>query len=759
MNRGLSLRASEELKQALSVWIIGGTGIVLAGFEIWHAIQMQTLLGRIIEAGLPLVMAFVIVSASYWLSQSEFSESEMLRIAGWFILGLIGMAVVTGWIISHQIIRGVGFHHWHFVTASSMTVGGMAGFLIGVYDGKRRDQHREAERAQQAIGASMDGIAILNEKGEYESVNQAHAEVYGYDDPGVFIGKTWHICYTEPEVERVEEEVMPQLSAEGRWRGELTGLRRDGSTFPQELTLSLRPDGGLICVVRDATERKEREQQLATREQRLRTIVENVPVILFAVDRNHEITLQVGKGLDDVGVEQNQMVGESINDVFDNSPEVIDAIDRSFDGEAVDITIDLWERTYQVWYEPIANGGQITNVIGVAMDVTERDKRERGIRALHDATRKMMQATDRETICQISVDSAQNALGLSMSAIWLHADDEPQLEPVALSDRARELFGGAPTFEPGNSIAWQVYESGEPRVFNDISREANRFNPETKLRGELIVPIAEYGVLTSGSTDPGRFNEADVMLAQLLAANTRSALDRAEREAALQRQTDQMEFFNSILRHDVLNGMTVIRGRAEFLTEELEGEQLRDAQTVVRWSDDVITIVQRVRKVLEALTGTGDPQLESVDLSAVLHSEVDRIQATYPDVTFETDIPEAVNVKANDLLGEVLGNVITNAVDHNDTDGLRVSLAVDEERDDTDEFVTVRIADNGCGVPDESKEAIFRRDETGHAKSTGSGFGLFFVDSMVAEYGGDIWVEDNDPHGAVFMIKLLTPSQ
>ncbi|MFC6734372.1 sensor histidine kinase KdpD [Haladaptatus sp. DYSN1] len=118
-----------------------------------------------------------------------------------------------------------------------------------------------------------------------------------------------------------------------------------------------------------------------------------------------------------------------------------------------------------------------------------------------------------------------------------------------------------------------------------------------------------------------------------------------------------------------------------------------------------------------------------------------------------------MNVKANDLLGEVLGNVITNAVDHNDTDGLRVSLAVDEERDDTDEFVTVRIADNGCGVPDESKEAIFRRDETGHAKSTGSGFGLFFVDSMVAEYGGDIWVEDNDPHGAVFMIKLLTPSQ
>lgn len=475
----------------------------------------------------------------------------------------------------------------------------------------------------------MDGMAILDEDGVYLTVNQAHADVYGYDDPGEFVGETWHVCYDDDEVRRVEQEVMAELEAEGYWRGELTGKRRDGSTFPQELTLSARPSGGLVCVVRD---------------------------------------------------------------------------------------------------------------------VSERHERERGIRVLHEATRKMMQETDRTTISQIAVDTAQEALDLPISSIWLRPEDGAErLEPVSSTSRADELFDEMPVFEPGDSLSWRVYEEGEHRVFDDVRTAHERANPETKIRSELIVPIGEYGVLNSGTTTVGDFDETDVVLAQLLAANVHSALERAEREAALQRQTDQMEFFNSILRHDVLNGMTVIRGRAEFLSEDLQGDQRRDAETIVEWSDDIVTVVQRVRRVIESLTGTGDPDLGPIDLSSVLRAEIDRVRSTYPEVTVEIDVPEDVTVEANELLGEVLGNVITNAIDHNDTDGLCVSVAVDDR--ESADAVTVRIADNGRGVPDDLKGQVFRRDETGHVKSTGSGFGLFFVDTMVTEYGGDVRIENNDAAG------------
>lgn len=895
-------------------WSVSGLGVFLCagvvGAVAIVSIEWTTL--HHLQIGIPILLGLGLVAYGWWLGQSDLSSNRIRRIALWGLGGAVVFGAFATWEVYTHLLEGEQFSEAFHELLLGATEGASIGGLVGYYDARRKDQHLEARKAQQAISASMDGIAILDEDGVFESVNRAYADVYGYDAPADLVGETWDRCFPEQESDRFEDAVLTELDEAGSWRGELTGQRRDGSTFPQELTLSARPAGGHVWVVRDITERRkfedrltalnetsrefmtaesedaiadivvetahrlldrplavvwsydgddevltplaaadpadafakehtpsgtlpsipegtiemeifernesaivedyrtvdnpadpesplgtllvvplddhglfvvgspdvetvdpsdrqlveilgrnaqaafervEREQQLASREQRLQTIVENMPVILFAIDRNRELTLQVGKALDRVGVEQNQMVGGTMDELFSDSPAIIEAVDRSLSGESVDVTVDIWDRTYQVWYEPVADDGEVTSVIGVAMDVTERHRRERGIRALHDATRAMMQETDRESICQIGVDTAQQDLDLPVSGIWLRPDEEPRLEPVAWSDETQALVAELPVYEPGNSLSWQVYEEGEPRVYDDVRREASRANPDTEFRSELIVPIGKYGVLNSGSTAVGEFEESDLRLAQLLAANIRAAIDRAEREAALKRQTDQMEFFHSILRHDVLNGMTVIRSRAEFLADDLDGAPGTDAETIVEWATNITTIIQRVRKVLETLTGTGDPQLEPVELSPVLRSEVGRIGATYPEVEFETDMPENVTVRANELLGDVLGNVITNAVDHNDVEGLCISVTV-VDSEAPDDPVTVRIADNGRGVPDDIKEAIFRREETGHAKSTGSGFGLFFVDAMVNEYGGDVLVEDNEPQGAAFVLEL-----
>lgn len=169
---------------------------------------------------------------------------------------------------------------------------------------------------------------------------------------------------------------------------------------------------------------------------------------------------------------------------------------------------------------------------------------------------------------------------------------------------------------------------------------------------------------------------------------------------------------------------------------------------------------------------------EPVDLSATLRSEIDRIDSTYPEVTVETDVPDGVTVRANELLGEVLGNVLAkrsittiptgfgsplpsrrgggDTVREGGDTGREGGDTV-EEGGDTVGPVTVRIADDGRALPDERREAIFGSDETGHAKSTGSGFGLFFVDAMMTEYGGDVRVEDTDPEGATLVLELPVP--
>ncbi|WP_443984572.1 PAS domain S-box protein [Halorientalis marina] len=148
-----------------------------------------------------------------------------------------------------------------------------------ITDRKQREQ--ELTTRAKAMDTAIDGMALLNDDEEYVYVNEAHADIYGYDDPEVFLGETWRMCYDDEEIERFEKDIIPALSEEGSWRGEVTGRCKDGSTFPQELSLTATDDGGIICVVRDITEREEHEDALeelhsATRDLMTATTTEEV---------------------------------------------------------------------------------------------------------------------------------------------------------------------------------------------------------------------------------------------------------------------------------------------------------------------------------------------------------------------------------------------------------------------------------------------------------------------------------------------------
>jgi PAS domain S-box-containing protein len=113
-----------------------------------------------------------------------------------------------------------------------------------------------------AMEASIDGIAILNEDQNYVYVNESHSRIYGYDTPEELIGKPWRVLYDDNELQRFDHNVMPKISQKGYWQGESRGKKRDGSTFPQELSLTALDNGGLICVVRDITKQKQAEEEL-----------------------------------------------------------------------------------------------------------------------------------------------------------------------------------------------------------------------------------------------------------------------------------------------------------------------------------------------------------------------------------------------------------------------------------------------------------------------------------------------------------------
>jgi PAS domain S-box-containing protein len=123
---------------------------------------------------------------------------------------------------------------------------------------------KETQRKRQlnAIEAAREGISILDEGGEFIYVNQAYADLYGYD-PDEMIGEHWSLVYPDEDIEYAQEEVLETVREEGSWDGKTTGVRADGSTFVEDHTVAQTENGELVCTVRDVTERQERERALA----------------------------------------------------------------------------------------------------------------------------------------------------------------------------------------------------------------------------------------------------------------------------------------------------------------------------------------------------------------------------------------------------------------------------------------------------------------------------------------------------------------
>ncbi|WP_261843996.1 putative bifunctional diguanylate cyclase/phosphodiesterase [Aliamphritea ceti] len=121
-------------------------------------------------------------------------------------------------------------------------------------------------RLRHAVDSGMEGLSLHNAEGLFVYVNPAEAELYGYS-VGELLGEHWSKLYSAVQIQQINETYFPLVLAEGKWRGELEGQRKDGSRFDVEVSLTLIRDDagepvGLICTCRDISERKLIEHQL-----------------------------------------------------------------------------------------------------------------------------------------------------------------------------------------------------------------------------------------------------------------------------------------------------------------------------------------------------------------------------------------------------------------------------------------------------------------------------------------------------------------
>lgn len=323
----------------------------------------------------------------------------------------------------------------------------------------------------------------------------------------------------------------------------------------------------------------------------------------------------------------------------------------------------------------------------------------------------------------------------TLDALLIANDDG---EYVDANPAACELLGTSREDLLGRSIS-EFATAGEDV---DVDGMWEAFLEAGEQRGEFPLTRADgdHRIVEFAAT-------ANVLPGRHLSA-LRDVTDRKASEEALLEERETVEFLNQILRHEVLNAMNVILADAEYLRDDLDPNGRERVDAIHARGHHVVSVIQNVRSIVTTIAD--EDRLVDVNLSWMLTERVSEAQASFPDatITVEGAVPNGVVVRGNELLASVFENLLHNAIQHNDREP-EVRVAVETNGD----WVRVQIADNGPGIPDKKKRDVFGKGNRG-IKSPGSGFGLYIAETLLAHFGGRIDLEDNEPRGSVFTVRL-----
>jgi PAS domain S-box-containing protein len=291
-----------------------------------------------------------------------------------------------------------------------------------------------------------------------------------------------------------------------------------------------------------------------------------------------------------------------------------------------------------------------------------------------------------------------------------------------------DLSSGNPPYTQANAVEKvQNAAEGEPQVFDWRARhrDGTLFWVEVSMRRTTVDDRV------------------------LILVVVRDITERKRYEKQVEEQRDALEMLNQVVRHDIRNDMNVVRGRAKLLEDHVDEAGRDQLRVIQEATEDVIELTNTTRDLAEVMLSTRE-DTEPVRLERHVREPIESVRSTFDDavITVDDPIPD-VTVRGNDLLEAVFRNVLQNAIIHNDEAVPEVHVSATRE----DERITVAIADNGPGIPDDRKETVFGKGEKG-LDSPGAGVGLYLVRTLVERYGGDVRIEDNDPKGAVFVIEL-----
>ena len=713
---------------------------------------------------------------------------------------------VNGVIVLHQCDR---FREWsedeiELLEAAAIQVG------IAIAQAQLLEQESRQKKILQqqsaAIEAATEGIAILVDE-QYIYVNQSHIKIFGYENKEELIGQNWRILYSQDEISRLEQEMLPVLQEQGFWQGEAIASRKDGTIFDEEISLTLN-GSQLVCICRDISDNKQAEKEIIASQKRYKTLTTAAPVGIFQTDVSGNCTYVNERWSQIAGLtlEEAQGVGWlkgiHLNDRARINQEWYEAASQNISFKSEYRFLNSHGETNWVFGQAVAEydaEGNLLGYLGSITDINSLKKAEKILASklrreqlLGHITRQIRQSLDTQQIFRTAVTQIGQVFQVSRCLIHDYiATPEPVLPVVAEYLAQEEISVLEYKIDLDNYSYLQKVLMQEFAVASCNINKDSLFNPFLdKYQGlnlkSILAVRTSYQDKTNGvialhqcdrfrkwTTEEINLLEAvaeqvGIALAQarllakekqqIAALNWKNlALEKAKQEAEVANQTKSQ--FIAKMSHELRTPLNVILGFCQLLTLEsnLSPTHEEYIETIKRNGDNLLDLINNILDISKIESGNTNVICEDfnfyefiLDLKQTFYLQA-KSKGLHLQFQINPEVPRYVTGDPGKIR-QILINLLSNAIKFTMQGNVSLTISWHDWQ-----HLIFKVQDTGAGIAADELEDLFKpfvQTKTGIESCQGTGLGLSISQSLVQLLGGKIEVETVVGRGTTFMVYL-----
>ncbi len=591
---------------------------------------------------------------------------------------------------------------------------------------------------------SIDAILLTSPDGEILSANTAACRVFGWTEEE--LKSMGRAGVADPEDLR-HKAALEERRRTGKFRGELTLVRKDGTRFPAELSSSVLKDRSgnerTSMVIRDITERKHAEELLMEKEEYLRALVENASDAIAVLTKDLENVYRSPSRKRLLGYENDELVGPFDTVHPDDRVPAQSALKELIRTPGSRATVDLRLRH---------KDGSWRNIEATAVNLLDNNS-VRGIVINYRDITSRKRAEEEMRLWVAAIQSAANA--------------------VVITDREANIQFVNAAFTTLTGYGVDEVIGRNPRILKS-GRQPESFYKQ--LWGTISAGIPWHGQLVNSRKDGSLYDEemtiTPVKDDGLNVTHYIAIKEDVSERKRLQEQLIQSQKMESIgilaagIAHDFNNVLGIILGNSSLIerTRGADERIIKSAHAITQAADRGASLVRQML----TFARKSEVSFSLVFLNDCVRELQKLFYETFPrTMTLVCQLDDNLPLVTADStqIHQVLLNLSVNARDAMRGSGVLVistdTASGEEVRSKfngaaAETYVRLSVSDNGEGMDEETRLHVFEPFFTTKGPGKGTGLGLSVVFGIVENHGGFIDVASEPERGTTFTIYIPT---